>query len=128
MKTLKKVIAKIKKEVKEVNGYAAVGFIAMSLFLFAFKTEPLTREANNARAEQTWFFNGNDLSQAKTESAYQATPTGQCNGIEEVPCEISFEANDYMTPATNTPLKNYLDAHPTVNDVLDDAQEVRSAQ
>ncbi|KLT67020.1 hypothetical protein [Pedobacter sp. BMA] len=101
--------------------------IAFAASAFTVNTKVLTRAENNKLSIQNWYFNvGQPLSNAKSEANYGTTSVAECNAEREVPCRISFEANDYLIPTTNTPLQNYLDAHPTVNDVLLDAKEVRS--
>ena len=101
--------------------------IAFAASAFTVNTKVLTKAENNKLSIQNWYFNpGEPLSNAKLEASYGTSASTECTNDKEVPCRISFEADDYLIPTTNTPLQNYLDSHPTVMAVLNDAKQVRS--
>lgn len=103
--------------------------IALAFTASAFTTniKPVSTEAMNKKAIQSWYFMaGHSLADAKTPSAYSTTPSESCDAEIEVPCQIQFEASQYASPSTNTPLQNYLNAHATVGAVLNDAVSKRS--
>jgi len=61
----------------------------------------------NHKATQTWYYTGTGLSGDRVAANYQ-TSSIECNTGVQLPCEIQFDASQYMIPASHTPLENYL--------------------
>ena len=88
----------------------------------------LSLNTNHTRAIQTWYFTGNSLTNVNDTTFYNVNPSSEsCDDTEELPCQIQFEANDYLLPSTNTPLQNYLNAH-TSTWIRDNAAATKSVQ
>jgi|GEM_PF-2957381 len=116
------------KQIK-FNLLAIIGLmVAVGTVAFTAPKKEITNEVNHTLAIQTWYFTGSELSEAKTSALYSAELENSCDSSDELPCEIQFEAANFMIPVSNTPLQNYLDSHPDGESVKDDAVAVRSIQ
>jgi hypothetical protein len=108
----------------------STGLIAIILAVlavsFTVKNHPAPAASTGKPAIQTWYFNGSMLSQDLSSTEYGTSPAKSCNGTDDFPCEIQFDASQYTIPTTNTPLQNYLIAEGTDTQVLADAVSVRS--
>lgn len=85
--------------------------IAIGASAFTTLKKPLTKSEMNNQAQQNWYFeSGHALGDAVSETNWNTSPQANCDAENQVPCQIQFEADDYMSPSTKTPLQNYLDS------------------
>jgi hypothetical protein len=100
--------------------------VVLAVTISAF-TSPKTISATqmNTMAIQNWYYTGPDLAHDKDATEYSSM-SQSCDGVDQVPCEISFDASSFTIPTSHTPLQNYLNSKSTTTDVLNSAVSVRS--
>lgn len=110
---------------KYMLGVTAI-VLAVLASAFTVNKPKISKAEMNKRVDiQTWHFTGAVLADDKSEANYDTGAGDSCDNIVEVPCTISFDADDFSTPSTNTPLQNYLNSK-TDAQIRDDADSKRS--